>query len=218
MRGKLYGVGVGPGDPELLTLKAVKTICMSDVIACPARGQTPGLAYRIAEQAIPEIHRKEKMLLSFPMKKSGLEQEHLKAAESIISQLDAGKNTAFLTLGDPGFYSTFQYISRIVTEKGYETEIISGVPSFCAVSAKLMVPLAEGSGSVLISPGELTDFSGTQVIMKAGSGLKTLKEKIRNNGKKAYLAENCGMEDERVYSDIEKMPDEAGYFSILIVK
>lgn len=218
MRGKLYGVGVGPGDPELLTLKAVKTITAADVIACPAKGNEPGLAFQIAEKAIPEIRNKAILPLGFPMMKRVPKPEHLKAAESIISQLDAGKNTAFLTLGDPGFYSTFYYVFRIIAGKGYQAEIISGVPSFCAVSARLMLPLAEGDGSVLISSGELADFRGTQVIMKAGSRLKSLKEKIYTKGKTAYLTENCGMDDERSYSGIDTMPDEAGYFSTLIVK
>ena len=218
MSGKLYGVGVGPGDPELFTLKAVKTIRMAEVIACPAKGDAPGLAYRIAEEAIPEIADKEKLLLSFPMTKSGTEESHLKAAKSIISHLEAGEIVAFLTLGDPGFYSTFSYISGIIAEKGYPVEMISGVPSFCAVSARLMLPLAVGEGSVLISSGEFADFSGTQVIMKAGNGLKTLKEKVLAQGKNAYLAENCGMEGERIYSGIGDMPDGAGYFATLIVK
>ncbi len=218
MKGKLYGVGVGPGDPELLTLKAVKTIAMADVIACPAKGDEPGLAYRIAEKAVPEINAREKLLLRFPMTTGGQEQEHLEAAEKIISQLEAGKNTAFLTLGDPGFYSTFFHISGIVTEKGYQAEIISGVPSFCAVSAELMLPLAVGTENVLISSGAYADFQGTQVIMKAGSRLKTLKEKICSQGKSAFLVENCGLEEERIYSGIEAMPDESGYFSTLIIK
>lgn len=218
MRGKLYGVGVGPGDPELLTVKAVKTIAMADVIACPAKGNEPGHAYRIAEKAVPAINAREKLLLRFPMTKTRPEQEHLEAAEEIILQLEAGRNVAFLTLGDPGFYSTFFHISGIITEKGYQTEIISGVPSFCAVSAELMLPLAVGGENVLISSGEYADFQGTQVIMKAGGRLKMLKEKIRSQGKTAFLVENCCMEEERIYSGIDAIPDEAGYFSTLIVK
>ena len=191
---------------------------MAEVIACPAKGDVPGFAYRIAEKAIPEIADKEKLLLSFPMAKSGTEEDHLKAAENIISQLKAGKTVAFLTLGDPGFYSTFSYISEIIAEKGYTVEMISGVPSFCAVSARLMLPLAIGEEAVLISSGEYADFSGTQVIMKAGSRLKALKERVHAEGKEAFLVENCGMEGERIYSGIGDMSDETGYFSTLIVK
>ena len=218
MNGKLYAIGVGPGDPELLTLKAVKTIRTADVIACPAAGNNPGIAFQIAEKAVPEISGKEILLLDFPMAKSGLSGAHLNAAERIILQLAEGNNVAFLTLGDPGFYSKFFYISAIVAQSGYEIEIISGIPSFCAVSAKLQLPLSLGKEPVLVSAGEWTDFPGTLVIMKAGSRLKALKEKIRASGKTAYLVENCGMRDEKIYSGINAIPDEAGYLSIMIVR
>ena len=218
MKGKLIAVGVGPGDPELLTLKAVKAIRSADVIICPAKGNSPGLAYKIAEEAVPEISFKEILPLCFPMEKNGTEQAHREAAEAIISRLQEGKSAAFLTLGDPGLYSTFSFISGMIAENGFEISVISGVTSFCAAAAKLLLPLAGGSGSVLISSGVFTDFPGTEVIMKAGSCLKTLKEQIRESGKTAYLAENCGMADEKLYSGIDAMPDETGYFSLLIVK
>ena len=191
---------------------------MADIIACPAKNHEPGIAWQIAEKAVPDIICKEKIMLDFPMAKSGLEEAHQSAAERIIVQLAAGKNVAFLTLGDPGFYSTFFYISVIAAQKGYEIEIISGIPSFCAVSAKLQLPLSLGKEPVLVSAGEWTDFPGTLVIMKAGSRLKVLKEKIRASGKTAYLVEKCGMADEKIYTGINAIPDEAGYFSIMIVR
>lgn len=218
MRGKLYAVGVGPGDPELLTLKAVKAIRMADVIACPAKGDAPGLAYQIAKEAFPEICSKETQLLHFPMSAEGKQKAHVEAAEEIISGLQKGRNIAFLTLGDPGFYSTFTYVSKIITEKGYDIEIISGVPSFCAAAARLQLSLASGGGSVLISAGEYRDFPGTVIVMKAGSRLRSLKKQITAKGKKAYLVENCGMESEKIYSDIPSMPDQTGYFSLLIIE
>ena len=106
----------------------------------------------------------------------------------------------------------------MVEEEGYEIEIICGIPSFCAVSARLSVPFALGNGPVMITTGEYKEFDGTLIIMKAGSKLKSIKEKILASGKKSWLVENCGMEDERVYTDILSMPDVAGYFSTLIVK
>ena len=82
-KGKLYAVGVGPGDPELLTLKAVKTIKNADVIAFPADGDKPGVAYTIAEKAVPDIKTKAALPLSFPMSKSGLEKAHQEAINQI---------------------------------------------------------------------------------------------------------------------------------------
>ena len=213
-----YGVGVGPGDPELLTLKAVRILKTADVIACPAKDGKPGTAYDIAKKACPEFGEKEVLALDFPMKKDGLEGAHKSAAEQITEKLEKGCNVAFLTLGDTSFYSSFYYIADKVAKAGFAAEVISGIPSFCAVSAALAVPLALGDEPVLISPGEYRPFDGTQVIMKAGSRLAELKAEISRDGKTAYLVENCGMPDERICRGLEEIPDNAGYFSMLVVK
>lgn len=218
MAGILYAVGVGPGDPELLTLKAVKVINKADVIACPAKGGTAGVAYEIAKEACPEIEKKEKILLDFPMKEEGLGAVHQEAAKRIGDALWEGKSVAFLTLGDPGFYSTFFYISEMVSDMGFEIQIVSGVTSFSGISARLNIPIALGRENVLITTGEFRDFDGTLIVMKAGSKLKELKTRVIECGKKAWLVENCGMESEKVYEDVHVIPDEVGYFSVLIVK
>lgn len=213
-----YGIGVGPGDPELLTLKAIRILEKADVIACPAKDGKPGTAYDIAKKACPEIEGREVLALDFPMKKEGLEEAHKSAAEQIIARLKNGCDVAFLTLGDTSFYSGFYYIADLVAEAGFPAEIISGIPSFCAASAKLALPIALGDEPVLISPGEYRPFNGTQVIMKAGSKLAKLKAQIAADGKTAYLVENCGMPDEHIFRGLEEIPDTAGYFSMLIVR
>ncbi|MBE5847804.1 MAG: precorrin-2 C(20)-methyltransferase [Lachnospiraceae bacterium] len=218
MSGRLYAIGVGPGDPELLTLKAVRLINEADVIACPAKGAEPGTAYGIAVKACPQMEDKEKLVLDFPMRGDDLAKAHRKAADQIVEVLQAGKDVAFLTLGDPGFYSSYFYIAEMIAEHGFETEIVSGITSFCAVSATLKLPLVLGNEPVLITAGEYRDFDGTLVVMKAGSKLPFLKGKAAAAGKMAYLVENCGMPDEKVYADVVSMPDEAGYFSIFIIK
>ena len=212
MNGKLYAVGVGPGDPELLTLKAVRILAAADVIAYP----DGGAAFEIAAQACPEIRRRETLALAFPMGRGGAEAAHRAAAARVIAALQAGKTVAFLTLGDVAFYSTFFYFSEAVREAGFEIEIVSGVASFCAALARLQLPAALGREPVLISAGEYRDFEGTQIILKAGSRLKALKEQAA--GRRLFLVENCGMEDERIYTDQNAIPDETGYFSILVVR
>ena len=92
MNGILYAVGVGPGDPELITVKALKVLEEADVVACPAKGGEPGIAYRIAEQAYPGIALKERLVLDLPMKNGDLSSAHREAAEKICAQLRAGKN------------------------------------------------------------------------------------------------------------------------------
>lgn len=218
MKGRLYAVGVGPGDPDLLTVKAIKTISMADVIACPAKGSEPGVAYRIAQKACPGISEKEMLALSFPMKTEDLVMAHQEAAYQISEKLKVGKSVAFLTLGDPEFYSTFYYIADLIKEKGYDIEVINGVTSFSAAAARLMLPVALGSEPVMITTGEYTPFAGTVIILKAGGHLKEIKDKVSKSGKEAYMVENCGMPDEKVHYGVQSMPDEAGYFCTVIVK
>lgn len=218
MKGTLYVVGVGPGDPELMTIKAVRTIRYADVIAYPLAGNGSSIAKHIAEQAIPEMSQKEMLPLRFPMVRSNLSEEHGAIAEHIQKKLWEGKNVAFLTLGDPCLYSTPYHFLSYLLQNEYPVEVVCGVPSFSAAAARLQMPLAIGEESILISAGEIRDFSGTQVILKVGSRLDNLRGKVRSAGKTAYLIENCGMENEKVYSGIDSFPPETGYFSMLIIK
>ena len=223
INGKLYGIGVGPGDPELITLKAMKFMKKAEVIACPAKDGEPGVAYGIAQKVYPNITDKECLLLNFPMEKSEWEIAHKSAAEKIINELSTGKDVAMLTLGDTGFFSTFFYVAEIVKDKGFEVEIINGIPSFCAIFAKLKIPACLGDEPVLITAGEYRDFEGTLIIMKAGRMLKMIKEKLikeklAGSEKRVYLVENCGMDDEKAYDGLDAIPDKTGYFSILIIK
>ena len=218
MSGMFYAIGVGPGDPDMLTIKAVKTINTADVIACPEKKSEPGIAYQIAKQTCPDISTKEILALGFPMKMGDLSKEHQKMADQISDRLKLGKNVAFLTLGDPEFYSTFYYIADMIKEQGYDVEIINGITSFSAVGARLQLPLALGSERVMITSDGFIPFDGTLIILKAGRHLKEIKGKVAECGKTAYMVENYGMQDEKIYYNIQSMPDEAGYFTVVIVK
>ena len=133
MRGILYGVGVGPGDPELMTLKAVRMIREADVVAGPGEHAKDTVAYQIAVQAVPELETKELLAIYMPMThdRAKMQENHQKGAKLLEKMLDAGKKVVFLTLGDPTIYSTFSYLQRIVEADGYETGCVSGIPSFC---------------------------------------------------------------------------------------
>jgi precorrin-2/cobalt-factor-2 C20-methyltransferase len=221
----LYGVGVGPGDPELLTLKALRVIKESDIIAIPAEDKVSCTAYNIVKQAFPEIEDKPCLFIVMPMTKdkSILEAYHDKGADMLREELKAGKSIAFLTLGDPTVYSTYIYLHKRLITEGYEAEVISGIPSFCAVAARLSDSLAENSEKLHIIPGSYSldtalSLSGTKVFMKTGKKLKELKQQLKEHGLQASMVENCGMEGEKVYRSLEEIPEEAGYFSLLIVK
>ena len=114
MTGILFGTGIGPGDPELMTLKAVRLIRENDTIAVPGEKPEESIAYQIAVQAVPELAEKELVAIPMPMTKNAkeLEENHRRGAEKIEELLDAGKNVVFLTLGDPTVYSTYLYVHR----------------------------------------------------------------------------------------------------------
>ena len=114
MKGTLYGVGVGPGDPELMTLKAVRLIRENMIIAVPGADPKETVAYKIAVQAVPELAEKELLPIYMPMTHDPeeLEKNHSKGAQTLEEVLDKGKNIVFLTLGDPCVYSTFSYLQE----------------------------------------------------------------------------------------------------------
>ena len=227
MSGILYGVGVGPGDPELMTLKAVRLIKENDIIAVPGADVRETVAYKIAVQAVPELADKELLPIYMPMThdKAELELNHEKGAKALEAALDTGKNVVFLTLGDPTIYSTYMYIHRIIKAKGYETTIISGIPSFCAAAARMDDSLVDRAEELHVIPSSYgmeaaLNYSGTKILMKSASGIsevkRTLEEKDGNVNVK--MIENCGMPEERIYERIEDVPEQAGYYSLLIVK
>lgn len=232
--GCLYGIGVGPGDAEYMTLKAVRLINECEYIAVPNETKKDSMAYRIAVQAIPELARqssgKQWLELSMPMTKDihKWHSHHKKAAEQIAEILEKGKNVAFLTLGDPTVYSTYMYLDKLIAQKGYQTEIINGVSSFCAVAGRLGQALSVKDEQIHIIPGnynmeQALSMSGTKIFMKIGRRLSVLKELLRleqnaAEAREIFMVENCGMENERCYIGLEQIPEEAGYFSIVIVK
>ena len=154
MKGTFYGVGVGPGDPRLMTILAVETIRSCPVVAVPLHGYERGVAYPIARGMIDDLDAKECVGFRVPMSKDRniLTEAYQRAAADIIEKLREGKDVACLTLGDPTIYSSYIYLHRIVQASGFHTEIISGVPSFCAVSAKLGDSLVDRDEQLHVIP------------------------------------------------------------------
>lgn len=219
--GILYGLSVGPGDPELMTLKACRIIRENRVIAVPGKAADESTAFQIAVQAVPELREKKIVSIYFPMTRDRdkLEESHREGARQIETFLKIGENVVFLTLGDVSVYSTFSYVQRIVEADGFETRMISGVPSFCAAAAALGEPLAEGNERIHIIPAAYEDNGkSSYVLMKSGRKMKEIREQISESGLQAGMVENCGMPGEKVYRDAGQFPDEAGYFSVIIEK
>ena len=223
MTGILYGVGVGPGDPELMTLKAVRVIRENEIIALPGAEPKETVAYRIAVAAVPELCEKQLIPVYMPMTHDKEEQKryHREGAAVLEQYLQRGKNVVFLTLGDSTVYSTFTYLQQIVEADGYETCLVNGVPSFCAAAAKVNQTLGIWKEQIHIYPAvhhmeETLPEQGTCILMKSGRRMKEIKELIARSGRDAVMVENCGMKDEKIYYHVEDIPETAGYYSLII--
>lgn len=156
MLGTLYGVGVGPGDPELLTVKAFRILKESEVIAYPKkRSRAKSYAHQIVDTYINE-HEKEMLGLVFPMTKDKtiLDREWSNTVEKVWEKLSDGKDVAFVTEGDPFLYSTFIHMMRLMKERYPEVEIksVPGISSINGAASRLGIPLADGDEYIAIVP------------------------------------------------------------------
>lgn len=226
MSGILYGVSVGAGDPELMTLKAVRFIKESPVIAAPETKGEKCAALSIAEQ-VCDLSGKTIVNLKFTMSrdKEVLRKSHEDIAKQISEYLDRGESVAFLTIGDISVYSTFSYIAEILTARGYEVEICAGVPSFCAAAAAVKEPLVLGAQPLIVIPAgcvgsadfdKLCSLNGTKVIMKSGRSLSEIRANFY--GKRVLAVENCGYHDQKIYHSLDEIGDGCGYFTTIIIK
>ena len=226
-KGTLYGVSIGPGEPELITLKAMNIISNSRYIATPHTGTGDSLALSIVSQAI-DLSDKEIMKLEFPMTKDKdiLAKSHEEAASAIADVLDTGNDVAMLNLGDVTIYSTFAYTMDKLLEKDYNVEVIPGVTSFCASASKLKIGLTTMNEPLHIIPATGIDLRqalqmpGSKVLMKIGKSMPKLIEVLKelNLEDNVYAVENCGLENEKIYNNLDEFDGKMGYFTIVIVK
>ncbi len=227
--GKLYGVGVGPGDPELITVKAVRVIKEADIIFTAASTKNSySLAVEIASPYISTTATVEK--LSFPMTKDVKEVEHawIENAKQIASVLKQGKTCVFLTLGDPTTYSTFGYILKkmecIMPDASIET--IPGITSFHAASARLNRILVEGEESLLVTSGA---YGGEQIrtvegvenvaIVKAYKNIEDINLALKQKGynKKSVAVSKCGRDKEEIIEDLDALEKrEPNYWTLIL--
>lgn len=238
-KGTFYGIGVGPGDPELITVKALKIIKSCPVIAAPRTGNGDMVALDIVWRTgvlagtaeIAEESDKKILAMDFTMDKDPAKRKenYRKNAEAAARYLDNGQNVAMVTLGDVSLYSTVHYIADELISRGYEIIMVPGVPSFSAAAASLAIPLAEMDAPVHIIPSvrnnsdDYLDLPGTKVLMKAGRHLHRTLDELDRRGllNVTSLAVNCGMDDEiliKKLGDDEPLPDKTGYFTTVIVR
>lgn len=226
MKGTLYGVSVGPGDPELMTLQAVRLLKHCPVIAVPQTAGGGTVALDIASQTV-DLSGKEMILLPFLMvrDRQKLHESHRRLAGLLRIPLDLGRDVAMLSLGDASVYSSFSYMAELLGTEGYPIAVSAGVTSFCASAAALGVSLTRMNQPVHIIPagtddGQALELSGTKVLMKAGKALPQLISRLkeRNQLDKAMLVQNCGLPDEKILKTIPADFEAPGYFTTVIVK
>ena len=230
-KGILYGIGVGPGDPELLTLKAVRALGEVDVVFAAASTKNDySTALSIARPHLKPDVRVEQ--LGFPMTKDkdALEAAWRENAEIVARELDRGVDAAFLTLGDPLTYSTYGYLQRtlLALNPDVRLQAIPGITSFHAAAARIGLVLAESKESLLITSGvadpqvleDQLDVADNAVILKAYKNFAEIRatlERLRLDDK-TVLVSRLGMEDESILMDIKDAPAKPHYFSLALVK
>lgn len=230
MVGKFYGIGVGPGDPELITVKAVNILKKINVVVCPeGKKDTESIAFNIAKDHLP--HDVQTLKLHFPMtyNENTLNEKWKENAQIIADVLYSGKNIAFLTLGDPSVYSTYMYLLPFLRQSRIEIETIPGITSFCASASRVNTSLASGDETLCILPlrrgldglDEILDSFDNIVIMKPSHDNKKLADKIneRNLNDKFVMISKCSNNEEEISYSIDRLRDQqVPYLSTVIIK
>lgn len=226
-KGKLIGIGVGPGNPELLTIKALNILKNVDVICAPKSAATkPSLALSIIQVYLDERGDDYELLEPlFPM----IEDEKVlgeywdEAAFLVAGKLKQGQDVAFVTLGDPTIYSTFSYISKRIEDMGFDVEIVPGITSFTGCAATAGISLGEKDEIIVIVPKvderleRILEYGDTFVVMKTSRHLDNLEKMVNHDlrDKEIISVQNCGLEDEKVFTGFVK---EKKYLSTTVLK
>lgn len=236
---ELTCVGCGPGDPELLTVKAVKAIKNADVIMCPTSKEgKESIAYSIISTIVDNSKKPEIVNLVFPMVKDKdiLEDTWKKNTRTIAESVQSGKNVVYLTVGDPSLYSTWIYIHRELREKypDIRISIIPGIVSMFAFASKVGISIAEGDETMAVIPAcydltrvkETAKNCDTMIFLKDGryfdQVISLLKEAGFPNSSLFAIAQDVGTDQEIVkkltLGEVTKETFTNKYFSIMVVK
>ena len=226
-KGIFYAVGVGPGDPELLTLKACRILEACPVVAAPRTRSGGMLALDIAQGAV-DLTGKEILPLDLTMAVAaeGRTDAHAAAVEQIARRLTEGKHVAMAVLGDVAVYASCTPLMDRLTELGFQCVMIPGVTSFSAAAARLGVSLTEPDRPLAIVPGNVEldqyalQFPGSKVLMKSGIHLDEVRKALEEQGMldRAALVANCGLPGELVSRNLRELPERLSYFTTIIVK
>lgn len=233
-RGRLIGVGTGPGDPELLTVKAVRALAEADVVAHFAKRGANGNARTI----IGPYNRADwiELPLIYPVT-TEIDKEHAdykaqilafyeKSAEAVAAHLEAGRTVAVLSEGDPLFYGSYMHLHVRLAHR-YQTEVIPGVTAMSGSWSQTGLPIVQGDDVLTVLPGTMSEFELTRrladtdaaVIMKVGRNLPKIRRALEAAGKidSAMYVERATMDSSQSLPLADKADDKAPYFSIVLV-
>jgi len=236
---ELICVGCGPGDPELLTVKAVKSIKNADVIMCPTSKEgKPSMALSVVSSIIDEANKQQIVNLVFPMTKDKeiLENTWKKNARILADSVISGKKVVYLTVGDPYLYSTWIYLHREITKEHPEIKItvIPGIVSMFTFASKVGISLAEGAEKMAVIPScydlsrvkEIAKNCDTMVFLKDGhyfdQVIKLLREAGFSENSVFAIGQDLGTDQEIVrkmtLGEVTNETITTKYFSIMVVK
>lgn len=225
MTGKLYGVGLGPGDPDLLTLKAARLIGGASVLAYPALAGGDSFARSIAAELIPDGAREIVMDVPMTVERGPAQAAYDTGAEEIAAVLEAGKDVVCLCEGDPFFYGSFMYLFARLSDR-FEVEVVPGVTSVSACSARAGRPLVARNERLTVLPGPLPEpelrerIGGAEAvaIMKVGRHMAKVRGVFEALGllERAVYVARVGLPDE-VVCPLAEAPDAAPYFSMILM-
>jgi len=215
---KLFGIGIGPGDPELITLKAYNLIKSCDYVFLP-ESKGDSLAGRIAGEYLKD---KTVIELSFPMGEDNQER-YRKAAETINDTLIDGQTSVFLTLGDPMTYSTYAYLMKELEKFKVSTETVPGITSYNAAAALLGEPITLRDESFYLADGgnldeEVLKKVTSACILKVSKNKQEIIEKLEANGFRYVYVKRCTQESQSVIYNKAEMLADKDYMSLIFAR
>ncbi|MFI2260051.1 precorrin-2 C(20)-methyltransferase [Streptomyces tubercidicus] len=234
LTGRLYGVGLGPGDPSLMTIRAVEVIAEADVIAYHSARHGRSIARSIAAGHLRADHIEEALIYPVTTEstdhpggyRGALDEFYETAAARLAAHLDAGRTVAVISEGDPLFYGSYQHMHKRLAHR-YPTEVIPGVTSVSAAAARLGKPLAEADEVLTILPGTLPEeeltarlaSTDTAVVMKLGRTFPTVRRAMERSGRlpEAHYVERATMSGERTERLADIDAETVPYFSVSVV-
>ena len=225
LSGVLYGVGLGPGDPELMTLRAHRLIAGAQVVAYPSLAGGESFARSIAAGAIPATAREIVMDVPMTTERGPAQAAYDKGAAEIAVELAAGRDVVCLCEGDPFFYGSFMYVFARLSER-FEVEVVPGVTSITTCAARAGMPLAARNERLTVLPGPLPEaelrarIEGAEsvAIMKVGRHLEKIRGVIGDLGltDRAVYIERASLPEE-VVCPLAEAPGTAPYFSMILL-